>query len=133
MIESVKTVAIAPHPGSTPRELRAPLQLLASCPRGLADLLARELTALEAQDVRERSTGVAFAGTLATAYRVCLWSRTANRVFLELARLVVAEEGCLHRGGGAVMSDALRLEQVPDGPGIDLAQTDVAPTYCGRR
>ena len=37
--------------------------------------------------MRERSTGVAFAGTLATAYRVCVWSRIANRVFLELARL----------------------------------------------
>jgi len=65
--------------------LSAPLQqFIASAPRGLADLLARELTAFGAVDVRERSTGVAFHGSLETAYRACLWSRTANRVFLEL-------------------------------------------------
>ena len=88
-----------PHPQDpAPRELRAPLQLLASCPRGLADLLARELSALEAQDVRERSTGVAFSGTLETAYRVCLWSRIANRVFLELARLEVGDAEAFYAG-----------------------------------
>lgn len=62
------------------------LQFLASAPRGLADLLARELEALGAGDVRERSTGVTFSGSLAVGYRACLWSRIANRVFLELAR-----------------------------------------------
>ena len=61
------------------------LQFLASAPRGLADLLARELSALGAEGVRERSVGVAFSGTLAVGYRACLWSRVANRVFLELA------------------------------------------------
>jgi 23S rRNA (guanine2445-N2)-methyltransferase / 23S rRNA (guanine2069-N7)-methyltransferase len=61
------------------------LQFLASAPRGLAELLARELKQLGANDVRERSTGVAFSGPLAVAYRACLWSRIANRVFVELA------------------------------------------------
>lgn len=59
---------------------------LASVPRGLADLLARELTSFGATDVKERTTGVAFSGTLETAYRACLESRLANRVFLEIAR-----------------------------------------------
>jgi len=48
--------------------------------------LARELVALGATDARERSTGVTFSGDLEVAYRACLWSRVANRVFLELAR-----------------------------------------------
>lgn len=65
-------------------------QFLASVPRGLADLLAKELTALGATDVRERTTGVAFCGTLETAYRACLESRLANRVFLEIARFEAA-------------------------------------------
>ncbi|HEV2228712.1 MAG TPA: bifunctional 23S rRNA (guanine(2069)-N(7))-methyltransferase RlmK/23S rRNA (guanine(2445)-N(2))-methyltransferase RlmL [Steroidobacteraceae bacterium] len=60
------------------------LKFLASAPRGLADLLARELIACGAGGLRERSTGVAFTGTLESAYRACLWSRIANRVFLEL-------------------------------------------------
>jgi 23S rRNA (guanine2445-N2)-methyltransferase / 23S rRNA (guanine2069-N7)-methyltransferase len=62
------------------------LSFSASAPRGFAELLARELTACGAAQVRERATGVAFSGTLECAYRACLWSRTANRVFLELAQ-----------------------------------------------
>ncbi|HSY07750.1 MAG TPA: bifunctional 23S rRNA (guanine(2069)-N(7))-methyltransferase RlmK/23S rRNA (guanine(2445)-N(2))-methyltransferase RlmL [Steroidobacteraceae bacterium] len=62
------------------------MQFRASSPRGLGELLARELRALGATEVREHSTGVSFCGTVETAYRACLWSRTANRVFLELAR-----------------------------------------------
>jgi 23S rRNA (guanine2445-N2)-methyltransferase / 23S rRNA (guanine2069-N7)-methyltransferase len=59
---------------------------LASAPRGFADLLARELTTCDAAQVRERSNGVAFTGVLECAYRACLWSRIASRVFLEVAR-----------------------------------------------
>ncbi|HXB17325.1 MAG TPA: bifunctional 23S rRNA (guanine(2069)-N(7))-methyltransferase RlmK/23S rRNA (guanine(2445)-N(2))-methyltransferase RlmL [Steroidobacteraceae bacterium] len=62
----------------------AALKFLASAPRGLPDLLVRELAACGAGELRERSTGVAFTGTLESAYRACLWSRIANRVFLEL-------------------------------------------------
>ncbi len=61
-----------------------PLRFVASAPRGLADLLASELLAFGASEVRERSTGVSFTGSLEVAYRACLGSRTANRVFLEL-------------------------------------------------
>jgi 23S rRNA (guanine2445-N2)-methyltransferase / 23S rRNA (guanine2069-N7)-methyltransferase len=62
------------------------LRFLASAPRGFADLLARELSACGATQLRERPTGVAFSGPLECAYRACLWSRIANRVFLELAQ-----------------------------------------------
>lgn len=61
------------------------LSLIASCPRGLADLLVLELAACGAAGIRERTTGVSFQGTLECAYRVCLESRTANRLFLEIA------------------------------------------------
>jgi 23S rRNA (guanine2445-N2)-methyltransferase / 23S rRNA (guanine2069-N7)-methyltransferase len=66
------------------------LRLLASVPRGLADLLAKELAIFGAGDVRDRTTGVAFTGTLQTAYRACLESRLANRVFLEIAQFEAA-------------------------------------------
>ena len=66
-------------------------QFLASSPRGLADLLARELVTFGAENVKERSTGVAFSGSLRTAYRACLESRIANRVFLELGRFDVSD------------------------------------------
>jgi 23S rRNA (guanine2445-N2)-methyltransferase / 23S rRNA (guanine2069-N7)-methyltransferase len=61
------------------------MQFRASAPRGLGELLARELAALDAAEVREHSTSVSFCGALETAYGACLWSRTANRIFLELA------------------------------------------------
>src|SRR4051794_17292377 len=67
------------------------MQFLASSPRGLADLLARELVTFAGQNVKERSTGVAFSASLRTAYRACLESRIANRVFLELGRFDVAD------------------------------------------
>lgn len=66
-------------------------QFLASSPRGLADLLARELEAFGAENLKERSTGVAFSGSLRAAYRACLESRLANRVFLELGRFDVVD------------------------------------------
>jgi 23S rRNA (guanine2445-N2)-methyltransferase / 23S rRNA (guanine2069-N7)-methyltransferase len=62
----------------------------ATVPRGLADLLARELTQLGALSVHERATGVAFTGPLETGYRACLWSRTASRVLLQLAEFAAA-------------------------------------------
>jgi 23S rRNA (guanine2445-N2)-methyltransferase / 23S rRNA (guanine2069-N7)-methyltransferase len=64
----------------------AALRFLASAPRGFADLLSRELQTCAALDVRERAGGVAFGNTLESAYRACLWSRIANRVYLELAQ-----------------------------------------------
>jgi len=91
------------------------LQLLASCPRGLADLLGRELTALGATEVRERSTDVAFRGTLETAYRACLESRVANRVYLELAQYEALDAEAFYRG-------ALKIDWAAHiGPGATLA------------
>jgi 23S rRNA (guanine2445-N2)-methyltransferase / 23S rRNA (guanine2069-N7)-methyltransferase len=73
------------------------LQFLASAPRGLADLLQRELVAFGAVGAKERSTGVAFTGDLRVAYRACLESRIANRVFLELGRFEVADAEGFYR------------------------------------
>ncbi len=72
------------------------LSFRASAPRGLADLLTRELGACGASEVRERSTGAAFRGTLESAYRACLWSRIANRVFLEIAHFEARDADEFH-------------------------------------
>jgi 23S rRNA (guanine2445-N2)-methyltransferase / 23S rRNA (guanine2069-N7)-methyltransferase len=62
------------------------LRFVASSPRGFGDLLAAELRACGATDVRERALGVEFSGSLAVAYRMCLESRVASRVFLVVAQ-----------------------------------------------
>lgn len=56
-----------------------------SAPKHLGSLLADELGQLGVAGAVETRGGARFVGTLAEAYRVCLWSRVANRVLLPLA------------------------------------------------
>ena len=74
----------------------------ATTPKGIEDLLAAELKALEVPGIRRRSGGVAFDGNLGTAYRVCLWSRTASRVLMGLARFPAADPDALYAGVAAL-------------------------------
>jgi 23S rRNA (guanine2445-N2)-methyltransferase / 23S rRNA (guanine2069-N7)-methyltransferase len=71
---------------------------VATVPRGLADLLARELDSVGAQHTRERGSGVLFTGTLETGYRACLWSRTASRVLLQLTEFEAASADEFYAG-----------------------------------
>ena len=73
-------------------------QFLTTCPKGLASLLAPEITHLGGTDVRETVAGVQFTGTLATAYRVCLHSRLANRLLLELKTFAANDGDDLYQG-----------------------------------
>jgi 23S rRNA (guanine2445-N2)-methyltransferase / 23S rRNA (guanine2069-N7)-methyltransferase len=77
-------------------------RFVASSPRGFGDLLARELTALGASDVRERALGVEFAAPLAVAYRACLESRVASRVFLVVAQFEAATDAQFYDAARAV-------------------------------
>jgi len=74
------------------------LRLFASAPRGIEPLLADELRALGAGDVKETRAGVMFTGDLTLAYRVCLWSRVANRVLLPLAQFPAPTPEALYDG-----------------------------------
>ena len=56
----------------------------ASSPKGLELLLKEELIELGAHDCRETMAGVAFKSDQLTAYKICLWSRLASRVTLQL-------------------------------------------------
>ena len=75
---------------------------IATCPKGVEALLARELRDLGAADVTERSAAVTFSGELQTAYRACLWSRLASRVLLQLAEFPAATAEALYNGTIAV-------------------------------
>ncbi|CAH1385877.1 THUMP domain-containing class I SAM-dependent RNA methyltransferase [Candidatus Nitrotoga sp. M5] len=55
------------------------------CPRGLETMLANELNALDAQDVRTTDGGVQFTGPFSLSYRVNLHSRIASRVLWRVA------------------------------------------------
>ncbi len=74
------------------------LDFFATVPRGMEPLLAEELRALGAKAVTEGRAGVSFHGSLETAYRACLWSRTASRVLLPLARFSAPDPDALYAG-----------------------------------
>ncbi|WP_439107430.1 bifunctional 23S rRNA (guanine(2069)-N(7))-methyltransferase RlmK/23S rRNA (guanine(2445)-N(2))-methyltransferase RlmL, partial [Congregibacter sp.] len=61
-----------------------PRQWLATCPRALPPILAKELEDLGATDIQEQQAGVSFSGSRAVMYRACLWSRIATRVLLPI-------------------------------------------------
>lgn len=52
----------------------------ATCPRGLEELLAEDVTACGGKEVRAVAGGVAACGNLEFAYRVNLESRIATRL-----------------------------------------------------
>ena len=69
-----------------------------TCPKGLEGLLVDELRTLGVEDCRETIAGAYFTGDLKDAYRVCLWSRLANRVLLPLTKCEVMDDRGLYRG-----------------------------------
>lgn len=77
-------------------------RFFATVPLGIELLLAQELRDLGASDVREVRAGVSFGGTLADAYRACLWSRLANRILLPVASFPAGTEEALYRGVSAI-------------------------------
>lgn len=76
--------------------------LIATCAIGIEALLAEELRALGATDVRESRAAVSFSGTPETAYRACLWSRLASRILLTLASFPAMTADDLYAGVAAV-------------------------------
>ncbi|MCW8955389.1 MAG: THUMP domain-containing protein, partial [Gammaproteobacteria bacterium] len=73
-----------------------PQSFFASCPKGVEDLLATELSELGADNIQPVWSGVSFEGNLKTAYRVCLWSRLASRVLLPLKSFTASNEDQLY-------------------------------------
>ncbi len=69
----------------------------ASCPKGIEDLLLSELQTLQVAKPELAHSGVYFEGGLEAAYRVCLWSRLASRVFLPLKNFEVLSENELYQ------------------------------------
>ncbi|RVU96691.1 bifunctional 23S rRNA (guanine(2069)-N(7))-methyltransferase RlmK/23S rRNA (guanine(2445)-N(2))-methyltransferase RlmL [Coriobacteriales bacterium OH1046] len=81
-----------------PQNTHTDLELFARCAAGFEGTLSRELKGLAVRRVRPLKGGAAFFGSLADAYRVCLWSRIATRVQLVLARLDARDADALYAG-----------------------------------
>ncbi len=66
--------------------------------KGMEELLLQELAALDIPLLEKANSGVAFTGTLEAAYKVCLWSRVATRVLLQLATFDAPDPDKLYDG-----------------------------------
>jgi len=111
------------------------LKLQATCPKGLGSLLLPELEQLGASQLREGVAGVSFEGTLATAYRACLYSRLANRVLLVVADFAVANAEDLCQGVGHIpwadhLSPSNTLAIDFSGRGPDIRNTQFGAQRC---
>lgn len=74
----------------------------ATCPRYIEQLLAEELESLGIEGSKEAIGGVYFSTTQQRAYRVCLWSRLANRVLLQLATVSVRNTDDVYAAASAI-------------------------------
>ncbi|MCP4295206.1 MAG: 23S rRNA (guanine(2445)-N(2))/(guanine(2069)-N(7))-methyltransferase, partial [Proteobacteria bacterium] len=59
-------------------------KFFATTPLNIEDILASELRDFGADNIKQVKAGVHFSGSLETAYRACLWSRTANRILFPI-------------------------------------------------
>ncbi|MEN5035101.1 bifunctional 23S rRNA (guanine(2069)-N(7))-methyltransferase RlmK/23S rRNA (guanine(2445)-N(2))-methyltransferase RlmL [Pseudomonas sp. TWI929] len=101
-------------------------ELYLTCPKGLEGLLAEEARGLGLDDVREHTSAIRGAADMETAYRLCLWSRLANRVLLVLKRFSMKNADDLYDGVHAVdwadhlaADGTLAVEFSGHGSGID--------------
>ena len=101
-------------------------ELYLTCPKGLEGLLAEEAKGLGLDEVREHTSAIRGAADMETAYRLCIWSRLANRVLLVLKRFSMKNADDLYDGVHAVdwaehlaADGTLAVEFSGHGSGID--------------
>ncbi|MBB3101666.1 bifunctional 23S rRNA (guanine(2069)-N(7))-methyltransferase RlmK/23S rRNA (guanine(2445)-N(2))-methyltransferase RlmL [Azomonas macrocytogenes] len=101
-------------------------ELILTCPKGLESLLAEEAGGLGLEDVREHTAAIVGHAALEVAYRMCLWSRLANRVLLVIGRFPVTDAESLYAQVHAVdwrehleVAGTLAVEFSGRGSGID--------------
>ncbi|MBK8816021.1 MAG: bifunctional 23S rRNA (guanine(2069)-N(7))-methyltransferase RlmK/23S rRNA (guanine(2445)-N(2))-methyltransferase RlmL [Methylococcaceae bacterium] len=70
----------------------------ATTPKAMEDILAEEIRSLGVANVKSSVAGVYFEGDLTAAYRVCLWSRIANRVLMPIASFKAVDQDELYQG-----------------------------------
>ncbi|UFQ99016.1 bifunctional 23S rRNA (guanine(2069)-N(7))-methyltransferase RlmK/23S rRNA (guanine(2445)-N(2))-methyltransferase RlmL [Pseudomonas wenzhouensis] len=101
-------------------------EIVLTCPKGLEGLLLEEAKALGLEEVREQTAAVRGHAEIEVAYRLCLWSRLANRVLLVLSRFAMNNADELYDGVQAVdwrdhllPAGSLAVEFSGNGSGID--------------
>lgn len=87
-------------------------ELFLTCPKGLEGLLLEEAIGLGLEEAHEHTSAIRGMADMETAYRLCLWSRLANRVLLVLRRFPMKNAEDLYNG---VLDVDWHDHMVPDG------------------
>ena len=106
----------------------APYEFYASCPEGFESALADELRDLGLRQVRRLKGRVTFVGQPRDAYRACLWSRLASRVFVLIERIGCANADDLYDNARAILWERIlrpgaRIALAANGTNDELRNT----------
>jgi len=82
--------------------LRKQKKLIATCAAGLEEIVADEVGQLGGREIVSETGSVKFCGSLETAYRICLWSRCANRVLMALGSCTAEDTEQLYQGTAVI-------------------------------
>jgi 23S rRNA (guanine2445-N2)-methyltransferase / 23S rRNA (guanine2069-N7)-methyltransferase len=82
------------------RKKKPSLEYVATCGAGLEDLVAGEVGLLGGTVTGTKPGAVSWRGSLETGYRLCLWSRFASRILLQIAELEAPDTDTLYREAG---------------------------------
>ena len=72
--------------------MNSPYHFFVTCSKGVEDILQKELEQLGISDIKIQTGGVSFTGELKSAYSVCLWTRVASRVLLQLKTFTIESD-----------------------------------------
>jgi 23S rRNA (guanine2445-N2)-methyltransferase / 23S rRNA (guanine2069-N7)-methyltransferase len=118
--------ASRPRPRTRPERPSRLIRFFATAAKGLEPLVADELKALGAKEVKEARGGASFEGAPADAYRACLWLRTANRVLMPVARFPAPDAEALY---AAIRKMPWEQDVSPDGTlAVDFGGTNTTIT-----
>ncbi len=74
------------------------MNLFATHPLGFSDLIEQEVLSCGGRITARSTAGIGFEGSLECAYRMCLWSRVANRILLQIDAFDAPEPDALYYG-----------------------------------
>ncbi|MDO6428848.1 bifunctional 23S rRNA (guanine(2069)-N(7))-methyltransferase RlmK/23S rRNA (guanine(2445)-N(2))-methyltransferase RlmL [Thalassotalea sp. 1_MG-2023] len=84
-------------------EINSTQQFLALTSPGIEILLAQELSSLGAENVVQKPEGVYFSTSILQAYQICIWTRYASRVLLQLSASDADNKETLHQAASEVV------------------------------
>lgn len=103
----------------------------ATTAKGMEGLLEEEIRSLGGTEVKATRAGVSFAGDLEVAYRVCLWSRVANRVLLPLKTFAAPNPEKLYGGVKSVRWGDHLTSQQTIAVDFSSSQSQITHTHFG--